>query len=166
MALKLTVGLSKKLGLPNFSSLGASCHVEIELDQSLLFHDLDGFHERAKSAFIACRQAVVDELCRQRSSDDTPDHGDELSDDSIAKKPAGHEWSPPPPTAKQMDYARKLAGQIRGLGAGRLDAHCERTLGKPLAELTGAEASELIDALKDMKSRRAPLGEAEKGVAA
>ena len=45
MPLKLNVGLSKKIGLPDFGSLGASCHVEVELDGALLRTDLDGFHK-------------------------------------------------------------------------------------------------------------------------
>lgn len=44
MPLKLHVGISKKLGLPRYSSLGASCNVEVELDHSLLFENLEGFH--------------------------------------------------------------------------------------------------------------------------
>src|SRR5687767_219737 len=44
MPLTLNVGLTKKMGLPDYGSLGASCHVEVELDGSLLQCDLDGFH--------------------------------------------------------------------------------------------------------------------------
>ena len=44
MAMKISVGLQKKVGQPNFGSLGASCHVEFEIDPSLVESNLDGFH--------------------------------------------------------------------------------------------------------------------------
>lgn len=66
MPLKLSVGLTKKIGLPNYSSLAASCHAEVELDNSLLQGDLDGFHRHVRNIFFSCRQAVQDELARQQ----------------------------------------------------------------------------------------------------
>ncbi len=62
MPMKLNVGISKKIGQPNYGSLGASCHVEVELDSSLVFTNLDRFYNRVQRAFTACRQAVHDEL--------------------------------------------------------------------------------------------------------
>jgi hypothetical protein len=56
MPLKLNVGLSKKIGLPDYGSLGATCHVEIELPAGLLDDGLDQFHERVRRAYSACRQ--------------------------------------------------------------------------------------------------------------
>ena len=35
MPLTLNVGLSRKVGLPEFSSIGASCGVAVELDSAL-----------------------------------------------------------------------------------------------------------------------------------
>ena len=66
MPMRLNVGLCKKQGLPEFGSLGASCSVELELDSFLLRHDLAAFHEQVKNAYVACSQAVNDELTRQR----------------------------------------------------------------------------------------------------
>jgi hypothetical protein len=58
MPLKLNVGLSKKVGLPDYGSLGASCHVEVELEGSLIHHDLESFQRHVKNAYVACHQAV------------------------------------------------------------------------------------------------------------
>ncbi len=69
MPLTLNVGLSKKIGLPDYGSLGVSCNVQVELDQTLLLHDLDGFHHKVKQAYVACHQAVNDELHRQQNGD-------------------------------------------------------------------------------------------------
>ena len=67
MPLTLNVGLSKKVGLPDYGSLGASCHVEVELDGSLLQSDPDAFRQRARDAFAVCREAVQDELARNQT---------------------------------------------------------------------------------------------------
>src|SRR5260370_41363367 len=67
MPLKLNVGVSRKLGLPDYCPAGASCNIEVELDSGLLQHDLGAFHAEVRGAFIAARQAVDDELVRLQS---------------------------------------------------------------------------------------------------
>ncbi len=64
MPLKLNVGLSRKIGLPNYSSLGASCHVELELDSALLHSNRDAFQQQVRHAFSACQQAVHEQLAQ------------------------------------------------------------------------------------------------------
>lgn len=68
MPMTVKVGHAKKVGQPDFGSLGASCEIELELDGSLLFHDLDGLQQKVQTAYTACRQAVNDELAGQTGS--------------------------------------------------------------------------------------------------
>jgi hypothetical protein len=69
MPLKLNVGVSRKLGLPNYGSVGASCNLELELDATLLERDLDAFHTQIRGAYMAAHQAVHDELSRLQAVD-------------------------------------------------------------------------------------------------
>lgn len=75
MPMTVTTGLSKKVGTANYGSVGAMCNVTFEADHNLLEHDLEGFQQRVKNAFIAARQAVQDQLTRElnapASSDDS-----------------------------------------------------------------------------------------------
>jgi len=61
--LKLHAGVSKKVGLPNFSSASASCTIEAELDSSLL-NDTEGFQSVVQRAYASCEQAVQDQIAR------------------------------------------------------------------------------------------------------
>jgi hypothetical protein len=70
MPLKLNVGVSRKVGLPDYGSVGATCNLEMELDAGLLERDLDGFHTRIRSAYVAAHQAVHDELARLQAPGD------------------------------------------------------------------------------------------------
>src|SRR4051812_49091527 len=86
MPMKLSIGLSRKVGQPHFGSLGASCAVELEigLDGSALCDDPAEFHRRVRIAYAACDRAVREELDRQQVDrpDDAsggPDRRDGLS---------------------------------------------------------------------------------------
>jgi hypothetical protein len=145
MPLKLNVGLSKKLGLPDYGSLGASCHVEVELDASLIQNDLDTFHRHVKNAYVACSQAVNDELARQSATSQTEAPA---PPQTSSQRPSGQNGNGSSggtnghhASQKQVDYIKQLARQVKGLGVRRLETLAERMFGKPLAGLTSFEAT-------------------------
>ena len=82
MPLKLNVGVSRKVGLPDYGSAGASCNLELELDSTLLERDLDAFHNEVRNAYVAAHQAVHDELARLQIPADSATR-------SVAPTPAG-----------------------------------------------------------------------------
>jgi hypothetical protein len=192
--MKLSIGLSKKIGLPDYGSLGATCNLELELDQSLIVNDdLDGFHDRVRRTFIACRQAVEDELAHHRTArtggqsaeaaqsgsrtagggngrgrDNGSDNGRSNGGGNGRHDSNGthRNGSSHRATQKQLDYAQQLAGQIKGLGLRRLESLAQKMFSKPLADLSSLDASGLIDVLKDVKSGTIDLAAALNGAAA
>jgi hypothetical protein len=64
MALKLSVGISRKVGMPDFGSVGASCSLEVEVDAGLQASDPAVLQARIRHAYEAVRLAVQDELAR------------------------------------------------------------------------------------------------------
>ena len=185
MPMKLNVGLSKKIGQPDFGSLGACCNVEVELDGSLLRSDLEAFHNHVRNAFTACRQAVHDELARNQGQ--VADRGTAASANPAASRSSGNAApsgngsnghngngangngtngnGAHSASIKQLEYIQQLARQIKGLGVRRLETIAERMFGKPVAGLTSLDASGLIDTLKAIKSGEINLDNALNGAA-
>lgn len=169
MPLKLNVGISKKIGLPEYGSLGTTCNVEVEVDGRLIFDDLDGFHQKVRQAYVACAQAVNDELARQQGSTSQAVNQTPAATRADSTTPAtngnGHRNSTNGGGAsqKQLNYANQLAGQINGLGARRLEALANKMFGKPIAGLTSLDASGLIDTLKAIKAGTLDLNAALDG---
>ena len=114
MPLKLNVGVSRKVGLPDYCSVGASCNLELELDTALLEKDLEGFHARIREAYVAAHQAVHDELARLQT--------------------AGAQAPTKPPARDAVNGSKAANGHARGNGeavpAGRTAAEAPRS-GKP-----------------------------------
>jgi hypothetical protein len=149
MPLKVSVGLSKKIGQPDYGSLGASCHVEYEADSVLLFHDLDTFHRQVKAAFVSCKQAVNDELHRHQNGEQSssivqPQGGNGQHNGSNSRngrsRPAGR---------------RATASQVRAINsiADRLQLDVAKWLNQKFgmsvpADLSISDASQAIDELK------------------
>ncbi len=170
MPMKLNVGLSKKVGQADFGSIGASCYVEVELEGSLLHSDLETFHCHVRNAFVACTQAVNDELARHQDSTRVasetqpagrtgPASNGSSNRHSVgdggqggSARGNGNGRASPRASAKQLEYLQQLARQIRGLGVRRLDGLAEKMFGRPVADLTTLDASGLIDTLKSVKA--------------
>lgn len=161
MPMTLNVGLSKKHGLPDFGSVGASCNVTVELEGSILHQDLEAFQRHVRNAYVACSQAVNDELARQRQhegnggSHATPQTATSTRTPSVEShndnRGAGNGANGHHASQKQTDYANQLARQIRGLGVRRLESLADKMFSKPIAGLSSLEASSLIDSLKAIK---------------
>lgn len=164
MAMKVTVGLSRKVGQPNFGSAGASCHIDVELDQSLLDGDQRHLHERLRQALGVCRQVVEREL-----TGDEPPRGypEDLafapSAPSVARpgRPASGTGTPPIgersgggggeggsqrwATPAQIKALQVIAGK----GGVALSGELQRHFGvRHPQELTLRQASQMIDRLK------------------
>lgn len=173
MPLTLQIGLTKKLGLPDYGSVGAMCNVSVELDGSLLHDDLEGSHRHVHNAYVACSQAVNDELARQKTSaGGSPDARTSKATQETDGNGAYADGNGIPPNGnhtggngngglraseKQVNYVNQLARQIRGLGVRRLETLTNKMFNKPLADLTSFDASSLIDTLKAIKEGRVSL---------
>lgn len=167
MPMKLTVGLSRKLGLPDYGSIGASCQLELELDQSLLQADLEGYFRQARQAYVACSDAIQEELTRQQAaspvsavatSHHTNGNGHGLAGNNHNGQANGANHSTPRNGARRAttSQVRAIYGIANRL---RLDlAEClqgQFQVARP-EDLSIIDASTLIDQLK---SRAAAAGE-------
>ena len=174
MPMKLNVGVSKKQGLPDYGSVGASCHVELELEASLLQNDLETFQRHVRNAYVACSQAVNDELTRHQSPVETgaiqptnqPESRPQPASRSNGNHANGNGSNGHRASQKQQNYIGQLAGQVSGLGARRLESLAQKMFGKPLADLTSLDASALIDTLKAIKDGQIKLEDALNGAPA
>jgi len=162
MPMKLNVGVSRKVGLPDYGSVGASCNLEMELDAGLLEKDLDGFHARVRGAYVAAHQAVHDELARlqmpsntgagspapARAGTSTSNGPTRVNGNGAvaARTHSDRTRAPRPATAKQVKAIQAIARRQNTdlVGLLRHEYEIERP-----EDLSILQASELIDRLKN-----------------
>lgn len=154
MAAKLSVGLQKKVGLPNYGSLGASCHVEFEVDPAWIEADPDRFRRKVHQAYDACHQAVQERLARERSGEDTqtprfanqtPNEDPDRNKSAEDRHDSPHRRNARSATQNQLRAIFSLARRQR-IDPQRLAG--ERFGVDRIEDLSIREASSLIDELK------------------
>jgi hypothetical protein len=133
MPLKLSIASSRKIGEPNYGSRGAIVGLEMEVDSSLVDNPRQ-LHERIRRLFRLAKQSVDVELgCNDRA--------DRLLGDKAAKTR--------PATERQRRAIQAIAAQrnldLKEVLPGRFGV--ER-----LADLTLAQASQLIDGINAMEN--------------
>jgi Tfp pilus assembly protein PilW len=162
--MKATVGICRKIGQPDYGSIGATCHVEFDLVQELIQDDPESFHQHVRDAFAACSDAVHEELARQRGSSatETPASPKPASNGNGAPHRNGQQHAIPAAgraSDKQLVYLRQLARLVPAVGLRRLDELAQNVCGKTTVVLSTAEASRLIDSLKAVKAGELDLQE-------
>ena len=163
MAIKINVGVSKKIGLPDYGSAGSHCNIEIEADNSILDNP-DQFLQRVRNAYEMARQSVEAELSHHRPGS----AGANTTGASTKAEPAqrqeyrqeyrqehrsdnnstGNRIASP----KQQQFIASLVKGVKGLEWATLDKYCASKWGTNTSQLSPKQASELIDDLKAAKS--------------
>ena len=163
MGVKINVGYCQKIGLPNYGSEGAHCNLELEMDSGLL-NNTEVFQRRVQEVYAACRVAVETQLqCDVQTSRTPAKQEPRQSREPASHDPQSHSTRRNGATqtstasSKQSKYAEQLAAQVKGFGIGRLDNLCVRMYQKSFASLSGIEASNLIDTLREAKAGRLDL---------
>ena len=163
--LKLHAGVSKKVGLPGFSSASASCTIEAELDSSLL-QDHEGFQTVVRRAYQSCEKAVADQIARLTC--DGPDESSQpqeivevrtaptITGASVNRIPTAQFSTQPstrPATASQVKAIRAIAARRKVDLVGLL----REKFGLTTADELGIrQASNLIDELKSDEPTASP----------
>jgi hypothetical protein len=158
MAFKINVGLSRKIGQPNFGSLGASCHIDLEIDPQTASLGPEAIQQQILAAFSVCKQSVDTELaqCDQStgviaSHSFTPSQNGPVAQSHTAepqvRNAATESAAPPrrPATPAQIKAIHAIAGKAGIEVASELG---QRFGIRNPQQLSIGQASEMIDHLK------------------
>lgn len=159
MPLKANIGLSKKVGLPDYGSLGASCNLELELDASLV-SDPAAFSEKIQRLYALAHQSIVDQLAHQAGpSSNGNGNGNGHAKPSNGRNGNGHSGSNGNGRAsvnddnalasnRQVKFLLDLARQQHKMNMTETAEFCREAVGvNDVYQLTKAQASTIIDRL-------------------
>lgn len=96
MPLKINVGLSRKIGEPNYSSRGGNVHFELEAEANLVANP-DELHARIRYLFRLAEAALEEQLA--------------MTAHQTAASPANDRGEPPRATPRQRALIDRLAAQ-------------------------------------------------------
>ena len=166
MTIKINVGVNKKIGLPDYSSAGSHCVIELEADNSVL-DNAEQFLQRVKNAYEMARASVEEELAHHRPANagrssaqpqrepeqqQRQEYRQEYRNNSSDSGDNRYIASP-----KQQQFIASLVKAVKGLDWRKLDKYCESKFGRAVSQLSSKEASQLIHDLQAAKSGRGGL---------
>lgn len=136
--IKLNCGVSRKVGQPNFGSRGASVNVELELESAAV-QDTNVLHQKIRGLFAIAQGAVDEELAacdagNGQSGQSSPAAGN--------GRPNGGDSRPITDNQSRAIWA--ICDRLRL----DQDQEANSMFQRPVAQLSLAQASQLIDALK------------------
>ena len=143
MPLKLNIGLSKKIGQPDYGSLGASVHVELELDSGVI-GEPDRLKQQIRHLFGLAKSSIDEELNGERQVSQNG-HGPAANGNGGHGHASRHPANGRVATNSQVRAIRAITSR-RGLDLEQLLGSRFR-LQRP-EDLSLADASALIDELK------------------
>jgi hypothetical protein len=144
MTTKLTVGITRKHGQPNFGSMGAECRLEIEIDSRHVDDDQSVLTDHIRQAFAVCRHEVEHELHNRMPIDaavwqSTPNRINGNGASKINGRPSR------PATDAQVRAIHAIASKANVQLASQL---IDEFGVKSPTQLTIRQASDLIESLK------------------
>jgi len=169
MPLKLSVNVSRKMGLPNFSSAGAGLNLELEVDTSLLERP-EELQAKVRTLYKLTDSAVREEIARQLAVEAPESAIQDTRPGQTGVQPAagnghaaGNGNGQGRATVKQVDLICKLAGERLAEGPGGLNQLCTDQAGVvDVHHLSKNQASELIKHLFTLPERSGTAATSEK----
>lgn len=144
---KVTVGLQQKIGQPNFGSIGASCTIEIQLDDDEACHP-GVIANRVTQSFAQCRASIEKELSLHEAEHPS-------GAPRVVHGPAEPRLAPDRRSATDRAPRAATEAQVRAIRAiaskagVSLASELEQGFGVHNPnQLTMAQASQMIDSLK------------------